>query len=67
MNTKYLVYICQKGRVIRRLYLPIIPRMGEQVSIYVSKEHKFISYEVVNIEYIVDAPSNLEPIIKLHI
>lgn len=67
MNTKYLCYICQEGKVIRRIYLPLIPRIGEQVNIYIGKEHRFIPYKVVNVEYIFDCSSKLAPIIKLHI
>ena len=67
MNTKYLCYICQEGKAIRRVYIPLIPRIGERISIYVGKEHKFISYKVVNVEHIIDGSSKREPIIKLYI
>lgn len=67
MNTRYLCYICQEGKAIRRVYLPFIPRIGEQVSIYIGKEHSFIPYKVINVEYIVDCSLKRKPIIKLHI
>ena len=67
MNMKYLCYICRYGKAINRVYLPLIPRIGEQVNIYNETGSDFGPYKIVNVEYTVDAHSKLEPIIKLHI
>ena len=67
ISYKCCIYKQDSSKPNRICYIPFIPRIGETLTLYFSKEHQFVPHKVLDVEYVIDGASKYEPFIKITI